>query len=656
MDKIRNRKFKGIIIVILLITAGTIGLITIPFTGTGYSLVGDFFESQDIVFWLNFNGLDNNTIPEDQSIFKHHVNKMGNWQTRYSQLIEDELALEINPNNPDSNYLYVPNTNELNLDFNDPYSAGAYDHMRFSQWLNCPDTEQQRNRDALLMGKYDNGNGQGWKLEMKAAGTNFKWDEGGFRLSYNDISSTPVTGRAVDVFPWAFPEIRSYYESLYPEDLDQAHEMGKRFFYDKTLFVRAGWDKYYFPDNITLCMWVHVLVKDSPISQNYFKTEVAFQISPSGPDPTRPLSNNANLIVGQKFEGTIDEVMISRFMHPLFEGLLPDDPLGTKESREDLTETWNYSLPHQDMIFYYNFESVDQYDSLEYGLNATIFHDGATFNPKNGVITSTDLISNSSWDGSNCLCLDGSTNYGLVHSGINSFSNSIADFGLDGYSSLGRDKFINMGSIFYINEGSDNEMVLLSSYYNETIIQFPGPPIVKHYGYILGLNTDNQLFFRYGIKQQLYEVLLQSPINISGWYKWNLNMTKNIVENQNNSYTVSIDFRLNVYELDFGVWKDADSTTFSYGNVFNDLLIYTPDIIRGGDLIIGATNSNSNGSIKKHFFNGKIDDIFSFKEEAYNTIIAPVGSGINKATSDYPFPYYVGIWDLIDYQWILLNP
>ncbi|MDG6226112.1 MAG: hypothetical protein QCI82_11450, partial [Candidatus Thermoplasmatota archaeon] len=412
-EKRTNAILSGILILIMV---GTM-LLPSSLLVSGFSDDGNFFETDDIALWLNFN----------DDIFDKSNNRYEtcsyNPPIYLTSECYDEKMFGTFYGDPTTNYLnYVRVTgnqaiNDLSLN-----DESTDCHIRISLWVRCqvwgyPPPAPPLISPYSLLSKSDHINGEyvGWDLQ---------------------IDQVTLTGAII--FKLSVP---NYPYAPVVLDLDPVIDFGESssFFYDEWILIRAGWD--FFPNGGSEGEDWGIAFLEA-IFKNDFQNQEFSIYRDSTTIYNLPRSANRDLYVGRdseigvqetNFAGMMDQVQISRGKPvEISETEYESDPSLYWDQR---ISSKNCSLPHEDMIAYYNFENIEDKASIQYDQNCTMFFDGAHLTPHNGIIEggTYDPAETTSWDGSTAFTLDGDV-YGRVLEDVDGWDSSGGGFMLGGWS------------------------------------------------------------------------------------------------------------------------------------------------------------------------------------------------------------------------------
>ena len=589
-EKKTNAILSGILILIMV---GTM-LLPSSLLVSGFSDDGNFFETDDIAFWLNFN--DDYT---DKSVNRYSMAANGAVTYTDSFCYDERMVHSFPPS-----YIKYFWTNsaqavtDLNLN-NEETDC----HIRMSMWVQSDQWHQNPGRPFSLLSKANINNNYyfGWELEI---GQILGW--GSIRLRISD-QTNPLSTQIVE---------------LLPSDFNEEND-----FFFRPIFIRAGWD--FFPDDGWGVAFIEAIIKED----NGFGNSDLCIYRASESIISLPISSSSQLHVGRSsiftndpntnFGGYMDQVQISRGKP--FELLINQgDYVNNPKSYWELHNTdKNCSLPHEDMIAYYNFENIEDKASIQYDQNCTMFFDGAHLTPHNGIIEGGiyDPAETTSWDGSTAFTLDGDV-YGRVLEDVDGWDYSGGGFMLGGWSKDNREKVIEVGCAFMQEDASEGDMILLSKFAYEVIVGFPSQFIP--YGYKIGIDSDGGLFATVAINKTEYTLQVTSPVQPDTWYRCLLRVEKYTP----NDYDYHIDLNLTLWQLTGNGWIELSYTVYNY---HHEYYYYAPpggivgwwindisDPWNDKDVIIGGTWHTIHSDTVIDKFVGRIDDVKWFKSESYN--------------------------------------
>lgn len=584
---------RGLMIMII------VGIFSIPtsITVSAFSEEGNFFETNDIAFWLTLNN-----DYYDKSINRYLV--YSNIQPIYvpSSCYDEQMIYSniVYSGNTAFDFLTYFQTGDMesveDLNLNDENSDC---HVRMSLWVLCldwnvPPVTPPYTQPYSLLSKSRTLDGvyYGWDLQLRRpVGTS------GGQLLLKIGNEFPDDPDIVDLDP-----VSDFGENNY-------------YFFGKWMYVRAGWD--FFPNGGSQgqdwgIAFIETTFKDeqNQIIKTY-RDSIVIDSLPTSSEAGLYIGRDSEQNEGSNYAGMMDEVEISR-----------GKPFFLYENDYTLSQYWNniflgrrWSLPHEDMIAYYNFENIEDKYSIQYGQSCTMFFDGAHFTPHNGIIEggTYDPITTNSWDGSTAFSLDGNV-YGRIKEKIDGWSNYEGNFMLSGWSKDNRPKVLELGCTFSKQGISENDMVLLSQYATEVEVGFP--TIYHPYGYKIGIDTYGILFADIVINENIYTLEIGTQINLNSWYRCLLHLEKQVVDED----TYRIDMFLTLWELTGNDWTEIQYDVYQYTYLLEYPFIigdiYPPYITK--DAIIGGTWNYMQYSTVVDKFVGKIDDVKWFKSEAYD--------------------------------------
>jgi len=553
---------------------------------TGFSTDGDFFETDDILFWLNFND-----DIEDKSVNRYNV--ISDKEVDYeNSFVYDEKMM----NFTDEQYLYLTSESsieELNLN-----QVDTDCFMRISFWMDADDVKGGTNNHIMpLVSKYntsDSVNYYGWEIELE------NWQNGGggrIRFKVSNIENTT----------------QPYFLSIDPFN---DFNLPKSYFYNRS-FVRAGWD---FNPNTGQGahghLWMELMIKNDTNSQkiDIYRNDMEIINLPLSSSHALHIGRHSRSNVGYYYEGILEELCISRGQPfpPLPSGAPPN--MGMWEYH-NIT----HSLPHENEIAYYNFENVELKESLTYDDECYMFFDGAHAVPHNGMIVADEYEGSLSYDNSECLVLDGEI-YGQIKKDIDEWWISGGDLHLEGWpKSDGQNnkKTFEIGCVFKKTGSSQYDMILLSKFGLFRVLGAPD----KTYGYKIGIDTDGYLFADLGINWTVVSFQMDNAtVQGDTWYKCQLTVEKYVI---NNVYYV--DMALDLWRYMGASWNHVGRDVYQYSHPrwydtswiptwrINDITDWWM-----GDAIIGGTWDSNTNRVVVDKFEGMIDDAKWFKTSAYD--------------------------------------
>ncbi len=544
----------------------------------GFSTNGDFFETDDILFWLNFND-----DIEDKSVNRYDVTSVNDVDYENSFVYDEKMM-----NFTDEQYLYL--TSESSIDELNLNQVETDCFMRISFWMDADDVEGGTiNHIMPLVSKYntsDSLNYYGWEMELE------NWQNGGFGRIRFKVSNAQDTDSPFMVF-------------LDPSDF----ALSSSYFYNKT-FVRCGWDFDSSSGNGVL--WLEAIIKEDTSSQTIkiYRNCIEMLSLPLSSSHALHVARHSRFGLGYYYKGLFEELCISRGGPTNYFSLMNKNVLWAQH---------NYSLPHENEIAYYNFENVELKESLTYDDECYMFFDGAHAVPHNGMIVADEYEGSLSYDNSECLVLDGDI-YGQIKKDIDDWWISGGDLHLEGWpKSDGQNnkKTFEIGCVFKKTGSSQYDMILLSKFGLFRVLGAPD----KAYGYKIGIDTDGYLFADLGINWTVVSFQMDNAtVQGDTWYKCQLTVEKYVI---NNVYYV--DMALDLWRYMGASWNHVGRDVYQYSHPrwydtswiptwrINDITDWWM-----GDAIIGGTWDSNTNMVVVDKFEGMIDDAKWFKTSAYD--------------------------------------
>ncbi len=562
-----NRKIRGIII----ITTSIIMLAMVMEPANGFSTIGNFFETNDIICWLNFN--DDHS---DKSVNRYPATPSVLPVTHTSTICYDEKSVDF-PSNLNQYFDFNSQAAIQRLNLNN----GVEDcHVRISLWIDPDEDYGSTGATMGLVSKYiDHQHGSvssGWELELEDI------NNGAGQLRFR-IDNTVHQNKRYDMV------------TITPGFFNEEPNL----FYGET-FVIAGWD--YSPVSHDGFIWLKAIIKSDPNTFTVYRNFKPIFNLPSSTDFAMRVGDHSRASPG-KYVGLMDEFSITTgYTAGVFQ--------------EDLWGANIYSLPHENQIAYYNFENIENKNSITYDEQCNMFFDGAHVVPHNGKIVDENYqgASSSSWDNSDCLQLDG-TNYGQIKKNIDGWGVSGGNFALSGWPKNNHIKECEVGCIFKMEGESENDQILQSKYG-----QFKYLGGTVDHGYKIGIDSSNKLFAALAINYSTIKIPINAyNVQLNTWYKCLLHIEKYVV-----GETYHIDVEVTIWEYSGGAWVQRGSTNYMYSHEkyvsgyppmwrINDISDWWM-----GDAIIGGTWDSNINMVVIDGFEGKIDDAKWYKSLAFD--------------------------------------